>query len=279
MPGLFGSLRPSEPSKADGAVSPATAKAVSAFSPPLDDRATPMGSSSSSPDNGDRFSDQPVDAGSGSVEVSKLQQDIERMHKERFSIFGILRHYFSIISKNGYVRAGIFWGLWMITGTIFYAIRNELGWPLGFYMMVNVGYSVGWGYPVELDNHCRWFSTINVFVGAVALSYALNVFAQGVVKQSKNWYSLAIYEIDMNSNKTKWIDKQINWCLHHSKQLLTILVALVWIMAMTSWAVFSFADWTFINGFYFSVGSLSTGGMHPIPRESTSTQFIIGMFF
>jgi amino acid transporter len=164
----------------------------------------------------------------------------------------------------------------MIAGTIFYAIRNELGWPLGFYMMVNVGYSVGWGYPIELDNKCRWYSIINVVIGAIALSYALNVFAQGVVRKSKNWYSIALYESDMNSESTKWTDKHINWCMHHSKELSTILVAILWIMAMTTWGVLTFPGWSFINGFYFAVGSLSTGGMHPIPKDSTQTEYIIG---
>ena len=44
----------------------------------------------------------------------------------------------------GYLKVFLLWTTWMVTGTLFYAIREEMGWAKGFYMMVNVGYSIGW---------------------------------------------------------------------------------------------------------------------------------------
>jgi hypothetical protein len=37
----------------------------------------------------------------------------------------------------------IAWALWVSFGTIFYAIHTKLGWAKGFYMAINVGYSIG----------------------------------------------------------------------------------------------------------------------------------------
>lgn len=44
----------------------------------------------------------------------------------------------------GYLKVFLLWTTWMTAGTVFYAVRNEFGWAKGFYMMVNVGYSIGW---------------------------------------------------------------------------------------------------------------------------------------
>merc|ERR1719453_595098 len=56
--------------------------------------------------------------------------------------------------------------IWITIGTAFYAAGSmDLGFCKGYYMCVNVGYSIGWGYPVEtLDSEfffrhlscCRW---------------------------------------------------------------------------------------------------------------------------
>ncbi len=69
---------------------------------------------------------------------------------------------------EGYLQVAILWLVWMAGGTAFYAIKADFGWAKGFFMMVNVGYSIGSVY-FELDNEGLWFSTFNVLIGALAL--------------------------------------------------------------------------------------------------------------
>lgn len=52
-------------------------------------------------------------------------------------------NYHHDIIKHVYFKPLIAWILWIITGTIFYSSNGELGWSKGFYMAVNVGYSIG----------------------------------------------------------------------------------------------------------------------------------------
>lgn len=52
-------------------------------------------------------------------------------------------NYHHDIIKHVYFRPLIAWILWIITGTVFYSYDGELGWSKGFYMAVNVGYSIG----------------------------------------------------------------------------------------------------------------------------------------
>lgn len=39
---------------------------------------------------------------------------------------------------------GSLWFCWVLVGTVFYTHLLDIGWFKGFYMAINVGYSVGW---------------------------------------------------------------------------------------------------------------------------------------
>ena len=50
--------------------------------------------------------------------------------------------------------------IWITIGTAFYAAGSMgLGFCKGYYMCVNVGYSIGWGYPVETQDNEYFFGT------------------------------------------------------------------------------------------------------------------------
>jgi hypothetical protein len=179
--------------------------------------------------------------------------------------------------REGYLKAVLLWVVWLVTGTVFYAIRNDLGWGKGFYMMINVGYSIGWGYPVELDRECMWFSAMNVLVGATALSFSLKLFAEGLLERAKDWYSIALYESKMADRDIAWYIKTREWCWAKREELLVICIFALWVCFMVLWASKSYPDWKLDQGIYFAVSSLSTGGMLPIPIETADTNYVIGM--
>lgn len=80
--------------------------------------------------------------------------------------------------------------VWLFIGTLFYSYSMNLGWSKGFYMAVNVGYSIGWGYPSEFSDESRVFSTFYVLVGASAVAASLGYFAQAMIDSSKRWYAV-----------------------------------------------------------------------------------------
>jgi hypothetical protein len=191
-----------------------------------------------------------------------------------FSIIDDIRKHWT----GGYLKAYVIWIIWMVSGTVFYAIRNELGWAKGFYMMVNVGYSIGWGYPVEIDYKVCWYSTINVLFGAVCLSFALSVFTNSITKKSKEWYVTALHQEVLNDPSATWTSKLWHYCLANKKPLLTILAFVVYIFIMVIWALATFSHrWVFIDALYWAISSLSTGGMWPIPQDASDTSFVIGI--
>jgi hypothetical protein len=132
------------------------------------------------------------------------------------------------------------------------------------------------GYPLEKNYDMIWFSIFNIFVGATALSYCLRVFAISVMSDSKSWYAVAMYERTMlDENVSRW--KKIKEASKtHKKKLVSISLFIVWVMAGVTWSTYVFDRWKFVQGLYFAVSSLSTGGMYPVPRGASDSCYIIG---
>lgn len=88
----------------------------------------------------------------------------------------------------------------MLIGTCVYAITNEVGWAKGFYMAVNVGYSIGWGYPQEVGPGMKLFSTAYVLVGFSLVAILLASFATSVIGSSNEWYATALQARKLQSD-------------------------------------------------------------------------------
>lgn len=176
----------------------------------------------------------------------------------------------------GTVKALIAWSLWLFFGTLFYAERNRNGWGKGFYMAVNVGYSIGWGFPVEKDDDAKWFSVCYLLIGASFVAAALGYFAQAMVDSSKSWYAQEAQR-ELDKNKTKYVQYLdiINEQLSKNR---SILVWILWLASMTAMGCF-WNNWSFIDGFYFAVSSLSTGGLFAIPQDSSAVEYAITALF
>jgi Trk-type K+ transport system membrane component len=163
----------------------------------------------------------------------------------------------------------------MLVGTLFYAYENEMGWAKGFYMAVNVGYSIGWGFPVEINEGSRFFSTVYVLVGASAVAAALGFFGQTMIVSSKEWFNEALNQAEKRrANRTK-LERFSAWIVRHDTAVKTIGLWVIWISAMILFSCLH-VKWSFIDGLYFAVSSLSTGGLYAIPSDSPDWYFGIG---
>jgi hypothetical protein len=161
----------------------------------------------------------------------------------------------------------------MFVGTCFYATVNKLGWAKGFYMAVNVGYSIGWGYPNEIDDITRLFSTAYVLVGASVVAASLAFFASSIISASKEWYATALQERKLRSTDTR---RRVRaWILLNQSALQFLLVWLLIIGALVAFSVVEI-QWDFSQAVYFAVASLSTGGLWAIPKDSPDWYYGVG---
>lgn len=165
----------------------------------------------------------------------------------------------------------ITWLTWLIVGTIFYTYELKIGWSQGFYMAVNVGYSIGWG-DIPEDDSSQLFSTFYVIVGASFVAAALGYFAQNIISDRDNWYvnelQRVAYEKTINQPDLGFAARCDVYINYHIEKFRGIFVWAIFIVTATGCAWGLNEDYNFINALYFAVSSLSTGGLHSLPADS-----------
>lgn len=142
-------------------------------------------------------------------------------------------------------------------------------------MAVNVGYSVGSGYPVETTIGSRVFSMVYVLTGLFAVALLLGYFARSMISSSKNWYVAALRQEKFKT--ASLLQRIVLWRKMHKGSLKLIALWIMWIAAMV---IFTLATvkWRFTEALYFAVSSLSTGGLWPIPADSPDWYFAVGKY-
>ncbi|CAB9514833.1 expressed unknown protein [Seminavis robusta] len=186
-------------------------------------------------------------------------------HKRRGPIFAIL------------------WFVWVFVGTIFFALapQSDLGWVKGFYMAINVGYSIGFGYPAETNLNYLYFSSFYVLVGSSFVAVALGFFADKISEDHDNWFTNLIQQKDYEeafkgggsfASKTGAI---------FDFYAPTVRAVSVWLIALGIMISYSMLEigWSYAEAQYFAIGTLSTGGLWRIPDDSSSWMFgVTGVF-
>ena len=164
---------------------------------------------------------------------------------------------------------------WLLIGTVFYTYNLDLTWSKGFYMAINVGYSIGWGYPSEVSYQTRIFSIFYILVGASAVAASLSFFAKSVIKSSKDWYSNALYQEQYKHSSN--FEKYTLWAKLHETSLKFIAIWPLWILTLMTFSLLT-VKWDWTQAIYFAISSLSTGGLWPIPKDSPDWYFAFGEY-
>ena len=200
------------------------------------------------------------------------------------------------------------WAMWLLIGTLVYGYAvskaeleeievadevtgqfavlksrfRNLGFAKGFYHAVNIGYSIGWGYPSEeyFENYI-WFSSAYVIVGASLVAVALGFFADKIVEDADNWFTnlLQHEEYKLNVSKEKPIHTRIlAWMKFNIETVRAISLWIIWILLMIMYSMVQ-VGWSFREAQYFAISSCSTGGHWGIPNDSPNWLFGVTGFF
>lgn len=172
------------------------------------------------------------------------------------------------------------WMGWLLMGTIFYASNNGYKVGQAFYMAVNVGYSIGWGYPADPSNSSKIFSIFYVLMGSSAISAALGMFAAKMVADNDSWYEDAIQLAEFNHKLATATTSQkiYAWCEYNIDLLKPIALWFLWVVFAVTWSMVH-VKWSFVDALYFAITSMSTGGLWAIPPGSSDGMYgIVGVF-
>lgn len=183
----------------------------------------------------------------------------------------------------------IMWLVWLFVGMAYYSQQNHLedsekkmGAAKGFYMAVNIGYSIGWGYPLDTSTGSMWFSLIYVVIGASFVGLALGFFADKVVEDRDNWFVNAKQREEFESRMTPdmpWITRFAAYLEFENEKFKAIYLWLIWIIIMTIFALCEPISYNFTEALYFAVSSCSTGGHWSIPNDADDWVFGLTGFF
>lgn len=187
--------------------------------------------------------------------------------------------------NEGPLQIFLAWLLWLFIGTVFYANVNFQGsYSKGFYYTVNVGYSIGWGVLHDKTTGCKLFSILYVLIGALFVSRWLSYLLENAIDDKENdssgnsaynKYQLR-KRLEQNNPFSKYriLSNMYVYCVLNSGSLLVIYLWCLYILVGMSWSVGQI-DWSLVDGLYFAVSSLSTGGLWGIPEDSPDSSFLI----
>ena len=186
---------------------------------------------------------------------------------------------YDFFTSNGFFLFTL-WAMWMAMGTMFYSLNNGYDVGQAFYMSVNVGYSIGWGYPADPSHNSKIFSVIYVLIGSSAISAALGMFANHIVADRDSWYEDAIQLAEFKKTLAtgSTFHKIYAWIEYNWLQLKPLLYFLGFVLGATIWSMY-YIKWPFIDGLYFAISSMSTGGLWAIPADAPDWQYgFVGAF-
>lgn len=172
------------------------------------------------------------------------------------------------------------WLGWLGMGTLFYGVNNGYKFGQAFYMSVNVGYSIGWGYPADPSHGSKVFSVFYVLMGSSAISAALGMFANKMVADNDSWYEDAIQlaEFKKTLAEASNFKKVLAWIEYNFDKLRPLFFWFLWVFVAVVWSM-SVIKWPFVDALYFAISSMSTGGLWAIPADAPDWQYgLVGAF-
>jgi len=166
------------------------------------------------------------------------------------------------------------WSSFILIGTAFYAYYDNYNWNKGVFFAVNVGFNIGWNWNVDESQDSEVFSIFYLLIGFFLLTLAIVYIGEVAIEKRSKW--LALY---MSSRMDTRLREQglmapsgCNDDAHafastHYVTISFTLALFVWVLLGTAWSCFC-VGWTFVDGLYFALSSLTAGGMKSLPDDS-----------
>lgn len=187
-----------------------------------------------------------------------------------------LQHFLWAQLENLNAKAFGQWLVWMIVGTVFYAEVNFAGnYAHGFYYAVNVGYSIGWGLLGDFSTGCKVFSVFYILVGAVFATRAIVSLAENVMKGDGDLYQqyLERRRLKLTTKLTGLSADYYIWFLMNWWNFLAVYIWLLYWFFGVWWSC-ALLRWSFVDGLYFSISSMSTGGLYTFAEDQPNSTFV-----
>jgi hypothetical protein len=176
------------------------------------------------------------------------------------------------------------WFIWLSIGTLFYTLVMRIHIFKGFYMAVNVGYSIGWSNISEGHNDVKIFSLVYLLIGVSFVGAGLNAFSYYIVTEEKKWY---VRELDNNkyildfrqAMYTMNLPQMVSlWCIYNWTRFEAVFL-LFFCMIVSTVCACTLNDWKFIDGIGFTISCLSSAGFVTLSDDAPEWYYGITALF
>lgn len=121
----------------------------------------------------------------------------------------------------------------------------------------------------DYSDLCKTFSVLYVLVGAIFATRAIVSLAENAVKNNESiQQQIQIREvlISQTSLKGVWADYYV-WGVMSSGRFFVVYLWILYLFMGVAWSC-NLLNWSIIDGVYFSVSSMSTGGLWCFAEDS-----------
>jgi hypothetical protein len=213
------------------------------------------------------------------ADIARIEEQIRSQNKNLTKDFIL-----AFVKKIRYLLA---FCLWIFLGSVFYALHDDMGWSLGIYQSLSIGFSLGWSLPSDaIVKHgqtraviSKTFTFFHNNIGVLFSGLAVIYIANDLLNRKKHWIlqSYVNKQIEASSKSGLW-GNIMAYGTHHLPKIRVFIVFCFVVTFGTLWCFFSFnhrPDWTFPSSCIFSFSTLSSAGYRTIPDSSEPFQFVI----
>ena len=215
------------------------------------------------------------------ADIARIEELIRSQNRNKTKDF-----FFAFMKKIRYLLA---FCIWIFLGSVFYSLHDHMGWNLGIYQSLSIGFSLGWSLPPEtIVEHSqtsrvitsKLFTLFHNFIGVLFSGLAVIYIANDLLHQQKSWIlqSTVRKKIEATSKANWFWGNIIAFGTHHLPKI-RVFISFFFVAAVgTLWSFFSFnhrREWDFPHSCVFSFSTLSSAGYVTIPDSSQPFQFVI----
>lgn len=166
------------------------------------------------------------------------------------------------------------WSSFILIGTAFYGFYDDYNWSKGIFYAVNVGFNIGWNWTLDESQNSEIFSIFYLLTGFFLLTLAIVYIGEVAIEKKSTWLaSYTSMRLDARQRELGLMSPSTfeeDFRAFASANYVTIsfcFALVIWILVGTAWSCWT-VGWTFVDGLYFALSSLTAGGMKSLPDDS-----------
>eukprot|EP00602_Paraphysomonas_sp_CaronLab_P011003 CAMPEP_0185020974 /NCGR_PEP_ID=MMETSP1103-20130426/3622_1 /TAXON_ID=36769 /ORGANISM="Paraphysomonas bandaiensis, Strain Caron Lab Isolate" /LENGTH=812 /DNA_ID=CAMNT_0027552209 /DNA_START=188 /DNA_END=2626 /DNA_ORIENTATION=- len=178
------------------------------------------------------------------------------------------------VFRSSFMRSALVWILWIVSGTIFYSVHQNLSLAKGLYTSISVGYCVFWT-ELSQDTTTKVYTIFHYMFGTVGLASIMALMANSLANSKNEWYVDAMLRQKViEAAATEGIfDDIYAGIAYYLPKCRAHIAFLLWtaVGVIVSCATIK---WSFIQALYFSWSAMTTGGFWTIPQDSPDRYYL-----